>query len=66
MTGLDLSHDLWTQKSVMMALTPRSQFAQSCSELDQSWPETFASLSNNECWAVDKNQSQMALCGRGG
>lgn len=61
--GLDSYRDLWIPTSVMTVLTPQSQFVQSCSELDNFWPETFASLSNNECWVVDKTQSQMALCG---
>lgn len=61
--GLDSYRDLWIPTSVMTVLTPQSQSVQSCSELDNFWPETFASLSNNECWVVDKTQSQMALCG---
>lgn len=53
----------WIPTSLMMILIPQSQSIQSCSELDNFWPETFSSLSNNERWVVDKNQSQMALCG---
>lgn len=60
--GLDSYRDLWIPTSVMTVLTPQSQSVQSCSELDSFWPETFASLSNNECRVVDKTQSQMALC----